>query len=172
MKKILIASAVAAVATAALAPTHPPTATFHVLLKVVSPCTVPAGAGSNINFGDVDSNAADVAKSSSISVTCSKKTPYTVGLKSTNNASTAGAGTMLAQTGGNADTVAYQLYSDANYTSVWGSTNTSGTVAGNGVGGVGNGSAQVIPVYAKVLSAALNVTPDNYKDTVTVTVRY
>lgn len=173
MKKFLLATAAVALTSAAFAATNPATATFDVKLTVVKACSVTAGAGSTIDFGTQDADATNLSANNSISVTCSKGTAYTIGLTPGNN-NTAGAGSMTAQNvapvTGNTDTVPYQLRRTSATGTAWGNTNTSGTTVGNGVSGTGNGAAQSIPVYATVPSA--NVTPDAYKDTVTVTVRY
>ena len=168
MKKLtFVATAIVAatVTSAALAATS--TSTFQVLINVAKACSVTAGAGSNINFGTVDSSATGLTANSNISVTCSKSTPYNVGLLPSNN-STTGAGVMAPAVAG-PDTVAYQLRSVSATGPVWGSTATP-TAVGNGVAGTGTGAAQTIPVFATVANA--NVTPGAYADTVTVQVNY
>ncbi|WP_432727970.1 Csu type fimbrial protein [Variovorax sp. W6] len=166
-KPSLIVAAVLAVTTSAvLAATSPATATFQVLITVAKACSVTAGAGSNINFNTVDSSATNLSASSNISVTCSKSTPYNIGLLPSNN-STTGAGVM--STAAVTDTIPYQLRSVSATGAIWGSTATS-TLPGNGVSGTGTGSAQSIPVWATV--ASVNVTPGAYLDTVTVQVNY
>jgi len=168
MKKLslIVAATLAVTTSAVLAATSPATATFQVLITVAKACSVVAGAGSKIDFGTVDSSATNLSGNSNISVTCSKTTPYNIGLLPSNN-STTGAGVMSPASG--SDTVAYQLRSVSATGAVWGSTATS-TAVGNGVAGTGTGAAQTIPVYATVASA--NVTPGAYSDTVTVQVNY
>jgi spore coat protein U-like protein len=141
--------------------------TFQVLITVAKACSVTAGNASNIDFGTVNSSATGLVASSNISVTCSKTTPYNVGLMPSNT-STTGAGVMSAPPG-NSDTVAYQLRSVSATGPIWGNTATP-TSVGNGVAGTGTGAAQVIPVFATVANA--NVTPGSYADTVTVQVNY
>ena len=167
-KPSLIVAAVLAVTTSAvLAATSPATATFQVLITVAKACSVTAGSGSNINFNTVDSSATNLSASSNISVTCSKSTPYNIGLLPSNNSST-GAGVMSPAVTG-PDTIAYQLRSVSATGPIWGNTATP-TDVGNGVAGTGNGAAQSIPVWATV--ASVNVTPGAYLDTVTVQVNY
>ncbi|MBT2334950.1 spore coat protein U domain-containing protein [Variovorax paradoxus] len=168
MKKVsLIVAAVLAVTTSAvLAATSPATATFQVLINVNKACSVVAGAASKIDFGSVDSSATNLSNSSNISVTCSKTTPYNIGLLPSNN-DTTGAGAMTPATG--TDKVFYQLRSVSATGAIWGSTATA-TAVGNGVAGTGTGVAQSIPVWATVASA--NVTPGAYSDVVTVQVNY
>ena len=171
-KLFLIAATVFAAAFAgnAAAAPNPATATFQVLIKVQKACSVTAGAASNIDFGTVDASATGLTGGSSISVTCSKKTPYSVGLLPSNN-NTTGAGSMaalnVAPVTGNTDAVPYQLRSVGTAGNVWGSTVANGAVAGTG-----NGAAQSIPVFATIPGAGANVTPDSYADTVTVQVTY
>lgn len=169
MKKpsFLLAALLAATATG-VAVADNKTSTFQVVINVAKACSVTAGTASNINFGTVDSSATGLSASSNISVTCSKTTPYNVGLQPSNS-STTGGGVMRADTGGVTDTVAYQLRSVSATGPVWGSTATE-TAVGNGVAGTGTGAAQTIPVFATVASA--NVTPGTYRDTVTVQVNY
>ncbi|MDB5932501.1 MAG: Spore coat domain protein [Polaromonas sp.] len=170
-KLVLIAAAGFAVnASAATA-----TSNFQVLMKINKVCTVAAGAGSNIQLGvvgGVDSSATNTSGTSNISVTCSKNTPYYIGL-TPSNSSTTGAGVMAAQNvapvTGNTDAVPYQLNSVSATGSAWGNTATT-TAVGNGLSGTGNGLVRTIPVFATAPSA--NFTPDNYADTVTVTVNY
>lgn len=145
----------------------PATATFQVLLTIQKTCSVTAGSGSNINLGTVAATAVNTSGTNSLSVNCSKSTPYFIGMLPS-NANTAGAGAM-AGTAVPANTVPYQLYSNAGLTTAWGNTATS-TSVGNGVAGTGTGAAQTIPVWANVPSA--NYAPDSYVDTVTVNVNF
>lgn len=147
------------------------TGTFDVRVQILSTCSVTAGAGSTIDFGSVLSTASGTAleKSSAISVSCTKGTPYFIGLKPSDG-SAAGLGEMAPLTGENPDKVPYQLRSTAGASgAIWGNTATTGTV-GNGVAGTGTGATQSHTVYATLASA--NYTADTYKDTVTVTVNY
>ncbi|MET3442367.1 spore coat protein U-like protein [Variovorax paradoxus] len=168
MKKpsFLLAAVLAVTATsAAFAATT--SSTFQVLITVNKACSVVAGAASNIDFGQVNSSTPAVSASSNINVTCSKSTPYNVGL-TPSNSSTTGAGVMLPAVAG-PDTVPYQLRSVSATGPIWGNTATA-TAVGNGVAGTGTGATQAIPVFATVANA--NVTPGAYLDTVTVTVNY
>lgn len=110
---------------------------------------------------------------STISVNCSKTTPYFIGLapSTANGGGTGGAGAMssVANAATNTDKVPYQLNQTSATGPVWGNTATTTTV-GNGVAGTGTGVAQTYTVYATAASA--NFTPDSYADTVTVNVNY
>ena len=143
---------------------------FTVSATVGKSCVVSAGSASNIQIGaasGVATNSGSNSGSSNISVTCTNKASYYIGLLPSNG-DTAGAGVMSG-TGSNTDKVPYQLNSVSATGPVWGNTATS-TAKNNGVAGTGNGAAQSIPVFATALSA--NFTPDSYTDTVTVTVNY
>lgn len=145
------------------------TGNFQVRIKIVDACSVVAGSASDIDLGEHAASDTNISGSSAISVTCSKGTPYYIGL-APSNGSTDGAGVMATATAAtHNDEVPYQLHSASAAGPIWGNTATS-TDAGNGVGGTGNGSAQSIPVYA--VAASANYTPDLYADTVTVTVNY
>lgn len=177
LSKTLLATALLATAGFALpasAATSPATATFQVLIVIQKACTVTAGAGSNINLGTVASTATNITGTSNISVTCSKTTPYYIGLapSAANGGTTTGSGAMSTADAlaGNTDKVPYQLSSTPGPSgTIWGNTATSTTV-GNGVAGTGSGVAQSIPVYATAATA--NYTPDSYADTVTVNVNF
>jgi spore coat protein U-like protein len=144
--------------------------TFPALTTVLKSCTVTAGAGSNINLGSVGANATNTSGNNTISVNCSKTTPYFIGL-APSNSNTLGAGVMSSVANGatNTDKVPYQLNQTSATGPVWGNTATTSAV-GNGVAGTGSGAAQTITVYATVADA--DYTPDSYFDTVTVNVNY
>lgn len=149
------------------------TATFQVLITILKSCSVTAGSASNINLGSVNSDQTNTSGNSTISVNCSKTTPYFIGLapSTANGGGTGGAGAMssVANAVTNTDKVPYQLNQTSATGPVWGNTATTTTV-GNGVAGTGTGVAQTYTVYATAASA--NFTPDSYADTVTVTVNY
>ena len=182
--------------------------TFNVTVKVTPTCRAvatntgqaavisndtPTLAGADINFGTQVADDANTAinvgntggATNTITVRCSKKTPYTVGLTPGNNASTSGSGIMKGGIValGNTDTVPYQLYKPTIAAGVPGapaSTNQWGNVtSGAGANVValqGNGLAAVnavrIPVYATLPANSLDVTPDRYQDQVTVTLTW
>lgn len=169
-KTLLVAALIAfgGIATAASAATNPATATFQVKLKINKACTVATTGALDFGNADADSTTDLTQSASNINVTCSKKTAYTLGLTPSSN-STNGTGTM-AGSAGNTDTIAYALFQDSADATAWG-TGTNTLTAANGLV-TGNGSAQSYTVYGKVLGSNLNVQPDSYADTVTVTVTY
>ncbi|MDQ0572830.1 spore coat protein U-like protein [Variovorax paradoxus] len=140
---------------------------FVVSATVAKSCLVTADP---LNFGTINGlpGQADRDQTSTINVTCTTPTPYTVAL-TPSNGSTTGAGTMTPTGGvpGNADTVPYRLYRNAARTTVWGSVTGTNTAAGTG-----NGAAQALTLYGRVLGTSANVRPDSYRDVVTVSVTY
>ncbi|RIX80280.1 Csu type fimbrial protein [Acidovorax cavernicola] len=172
-KHAIAAAAVSTLALASIsAQAETAGASFQVKMTILKSCSVTAGSASDINLGNaVLSSATNQTGSNTISVTCSKTTPYSIGLApSTANGGTAngtGAMSSVANSATNTDKVPYSLYSDSGYGTAWG--NTAGT-GGNVVPGVGTGLAITHTVYAKNVNA--NFTPDSYADTVTVTVTY
>jgi spore coat protein U-like protein len=166
-----VAFALLACAAASAQAANPATATFQVQITILKACTVTAGTASNINLGSVAATAVNTLGNNTITVNCSKTTPYYVGL-APSNANTAGAGVMASTTAPatNTDKVPYQLNSTTGVGgTIWGNTATS-TAVGNGVAGTGTGANQSLTVYAVAPSA--NFTPDSYADIVTVNVNY
>jgi len=139
--------------------------TLAISATKTNACTVDALA--NANLGSVAAGASVTPGSTTIRVICPTGTAYNIGVLPSNN-NTAGAGVMSA-TGGNPDTIPYQLRRTSGSGPIWGNTATP-TSTGNGVGGTGNGANQDYPVYASVPNS--NVRPGAYSDTVRVTVNY
>lgn len=164
---LIVVGAYAVAAAAAPAPAaNPATTTFQVTFKVDKSCSVSA---TDLNLGEqeVTGNVITAAATSAVTVTCSKQTGYTIALVPGNNSSV-GTGSLASVTPlTNTDTVAYQLYKTAATAgNEWGSSVGTNTVAG-----MGDGAAHAVTVYGKV-TGSVNITPDSYKDTVTVNVAY
>lgn len=136
------------------------TATFNVTAQVVSDCAI---AANNLDFGTVGALVTAVDATTTLNVTCTPTTPYTVSL----DAGT-GSGSTIADrhmaSGGNI--LKYQMYRDAGRSQQWGQTAGTDTQ-----GGTGNGSAQVLTVYGRV---PVQTTPaiGSYSSVVTATVTY
>jgi spore coat protein U-like protein len=144
--------------TSAVAQANPATTTFGVSATVLKDCIVSATA---LGFGNY-TGAVNSAQST-ITVTCTNSTTYTVGL-GTGLATGATVTTRQMQNGTNL--LNYGLFSNGTWTTNWG--NTSGT---NWVSGTGNGAGQAITVYGQI-PAGQYVTPGSYADTIAVTVTY
>ena len=168
MKKTLLVSALVALSSlSGLAVAVTATGSFDVKLKVLKACSV--SAGNAIDFGSVaSSSTTDIEKNTTISVVCSNKLSYNIGLTSTNNSGdNTGLGKMAGATSGNNDKPSYQLRQNTGTGPIWGSSIGTNTVAATG-----DGKAQSRTVYATLLGSRLNVQADDYSDKVTVTVTY
>ena len=73
---------------------------------------------------------------------------------------------MAGLTNGNTDKLAYNLYQDSGYATLWGDGTT-----GSKVSLTGTGSTQTSTVYG-TLSLNQYIKPDNYADNLTVTLTY
>ncbi len=166
MRKFISATLAAGVMTASVAQAATTTTTFAVTATVNSTCATTATA---LAFPAYTPGGGAVIQSSTVSVKCTKNTPYTVLL---NGGTTAG-GTVaqrLMASGGN--TLQYQLYTTAALGSVWGDgTGSSVTQAGTGAGVA---TANTLTVYGQVPDNVTNqaAVPASYTDTITVTVSY
>lgn len=155
-----IAFGIAAAAAIASTPAMAGTATGDVLvsLKVSSACSVTAQP---LDFGTVNSFAANIDSSSATTVKCTPQAAYSVVINYGLNAGTTTQRKLLSTT--TAATVNYDLYSDSTRSTTW--TPTSGKT------GVGDGTEQAMTIYGRVPTQTA-VAAGDYKDTVTVTVNY
>ena len=139
------------------------TSTFDVTLKIVANCVI---AANPLDFGQSQGVlSSNVSVNTTMNVTCSNTTPYNVGLSAGTGANSVGTTRYLSGTGGNTETVAFNLF-QTNGATVWG--DTQGT---NTKGSVGSGAAQAITVYGQV-PVQNTPAPDTYKSTITATVYF
>lgn len=163
MKSALLAAILGCLAlgltpTSAVAQTNPATTTFTVSATVLKDCTVGATA---LSFGNY--TGALNSATSTVTVTCTNSTAYTVGL-GPGLATGATVTTRQMQNGSNL--LNYGLFSNGTWTTNWG--NTSAT---NWVTGTGTGAAQALTVYGQI-PASQYVVPGAYADTIAVSVAY
>ncbi|MBS0379727.1 MAG: spore coat protein U domain-containing protein [Proteobacteria bacterium] len=166
-RNLSVAIFVAALSGTALAGTA--TTTFGVSVTVNSNCLVSA---SNLAFPNYTPAGGNQTASTTVSVRCTKGSPFTVAL----NAGTTTGGTFAQRlmSNGAGQTVEYNLYTVSNFATVWGDgTAGTSTVAGTGAG-VAAGNAISETVYGQLVDSAANqgVPPGSYTDTITVTVSY
>ena len=139
--------------------------TFQVGATILVACNV---TGSTLTFGgalDPLQTPGPVDASTTLNLTCTKTTPYSVALSAGANAGNASAfGSRVMKSGNNS--LPYQLYLDSGRTQVWGDGNSSGVYTGTGTG-----SQQQLTVYGRLPSLA-GIVPGNYADTVTLTITY
>lgn len=144
--------------TSAVAQADPATTTFGVSATVLKDCIVSATA---LGFGNY-TGAVNTANST-VTVTCTNSTTYTVGLGA---GLATGATVTTRQMQNGAALLNYGLYSNTGLTTNWGNTSLT-----NWVSGTGNGAAQALTVYGQI-PAAQYVAPGSYTDTIAVTVTY
>jgi spore coat protein U-like protein len=145
---------------AALAPAATKTAKFNVTATVQSDCTVTA---TNLAFGTVGILEGNVDATSTITITCTPNTAYTLGL---NEGTTAGSTVDARFMSNGAARLGFQLYSDSQHTQIWGITDGVNTV-----GGTGTGQASDYTVYGRIPSQATPAT-GNYITEITATITY
>jgi len=144
---------------------NPATTTFQVKTTVLKACTVAATTMDFSNYDPLSNTPLDITNS--VNITCTKNTSYTVAL----NAGTTSGGTCaqrrLAESGEGADTMKYNIYTDNTHTSIWGD-GTGGSITQTGSG---SGTSQTLTGYGRI-PAGQYCEPNNYTDTVTITVTY
>lgn len=162
LKSTLIAAAGLLFANSALAATA--TATFQVTATVANSCLVSA---TNLNFGAYDPAAA-LDGTSTITVTCTAQTPYTIGLDA-GQQSTGANGTTRAMIGNDTATTLlnYELYTESGRTTAWGDIGGTTTVAQSAL----TGGPLPYTVYGQI-PASQYVPAASYVDTINVTVAY
>jgi spore coat protein U-like protein len=145
------------------------TSTFTVSVTISSACSISAG---NLDFGSQGLLSANVDATSTISVTCTNSTPYSVGLD--NGQNFAAGSRRMRDTGAGTTYVNFGLYTDAARTSGWTTTTAAGSCTGGAntcALGTGSGSAQSITVYGRIPPQATPA-PATFNDTVTATITY
>ncbi|WP_043689762.1 Csu type fimbrial protein [Luteimonas huabeiensis] len=138
---------------------------FSAQAAVPHRCTL--SSATDLAFGTVAGRVAQpVDQASTLTFTCTGRTPWNVALDTGLYAS--GGTRRMRREGGGEHYVAYELYRDPARTLRWGAVPGSDTATGTGTG---TGGAQSVTVYGRV--PAIQVVPaGDYRDTVTVTVSY
>ena len=145
------------------------TAALTVQITITAACSVNAATldfGSNAGTALLAGNA---NASTSVSVTCTSGSPYSIGMDNGQNA-TGSQRRMI--NGGNY--ISYNLYTDSGHLNAWttASNSTTCTSANSCVLATGNGSAQSSTIYGVVPSVAVAPAAGSYADSVTMTVTY
>lgn len=163
MQRALLAAGLIAATTGALAAAV--TTTFQVQASVTKQCSVSAV---NLTFPAVDPLSSQTDGATTVTVNCTKNSPYTVGLDA---GVTTGATIAQRKMANGADIMNYNLYTDAARSIIWGNS----AVAPTWVSGTGAGmqTPQVLNVYGRVASGQTNLAVGTYTETaITVTVTY
>lgn len=136
--------------------------TFVVSAEVIDACNLTANDLDFGNYSSISGNYVDAT--TTLDVTCTNGTSYTVEL---NVGTTTGAtftGRLLTDT---TNTLEYNLYTTSGRTTVWG----DGSGATQTMAGTGNGSLQSLTVYGRIpASQAMPV--GSYTDTITAEVSF
>lgn len=138
------------------------TDTFDVKITITNECNI-STAPTDIDFGSNSSQAAaDITATGTFEVNCTPNASYTLGL----DGGEAGDVNARMMSSGS-ETIAYQLYQDAGYTTPW------GLAGSDRLGGTGTGSPVTHTIYGRVAHGAnINVPAGNYDDTVTLDVTF
>ncbi|WP_288194985.1 spore coat U domain-containing protein [uncultured Phyllobacterium sp.] len=176
---------------------------LEVNVELRAECSVDVGGGV-LDFGNHDRVNEDIKIQGSIQVQCNNLTRYSISLnngRNYNNEGTENLDTGRKMKSDSGSLIAYELYTDAGYNTIWGETEEKTTVTARvprpptfdprriqesyinensinkrrsvSVKESADGRVQSIPIYGRVLkSDALSALPGRYSDTVTVTVSY
>jgi spore coat protein U-like protein len=167
MRKFLLATATAGALLIAAqgANALTTTSTFTVNATVLKNCSV---LSSNLAFGNYTPGGGNIDSTSTVTVKCTKNTPYTVALdKGTTTGGTIAQRLMV----NGANTLQYNLFTDTTRTTLWGDGTTGTAAAGTGAGFA---TTTALTVYGRLPDNATNQNAaiGTYADTVTVTVTY
>ena len=157
--KVAIGAA-SAVAMTGAAQAATATSSMSVTATVSTTCAVSA---TPLAFGTYAASTASTG-SSTIGVTCTNGTAYSVGLDAGAGSGATTSNRLLTGSGGG--TLAYTLYRDSGRTQNWGNTIGTDTQSGTGTG-----LAQTLNVYGRIAAGATALA-GSYTDTVTVTLTY
>jgi spore coat protein U-like protein len=166
MRKILTATLAAASLTAGVAQATTTTTTFAVTATVLSTCSATAAT---LAFPNYTPGGGAQIGNTTISVKCTKNTPFTVALDA---GSTTGDTFAQRLMGSGANTLQYNLFTTAGLGTIFGDgTGGTATVPGTGLGVA---TANSVQVFGQVPDSATNqaAVAGSYSDTITVTVTY
>jgi len=166
MRKIHAVSLILGALVAGIANSATSTTTFAVTSTLLATCSATATA---LAFSAYTPGGGAVANNGTVNVKCTKNTPYTVAL---NGGTTAGGTVAQRLMAFGANTLQYNLYTTAAFTTVFGDgSGASKTEAGTGAG---IATATAFTVFGQLPDNATNqaAVPGSYTDTITVTVTY
>lgn len=135
-------------------------------LTYQSECRV--GTISSLEFGTSGFIAASIDAATSVSLTCTRTTPFKVGLGPGSAAGATTSSRKMTRTAPPLSTVDYGLYRDPARTQNWGNDTAGGTDTANGAG---SGTASSYAIYGRV-PPQVTPEPGDYQDTVVLTVAF
>jgi len=130
---------------------------FVVQLTVTERCEIQSTQSHSIDFGSIQRSTNNVSSSGSLNVSCSQNTPYSIALHSDKT---------LKNTQDSSIQVPYQLYQEAGFKTVWGSSSQENFAS------TGTGADQNFKIWAKINEGATNIPAGVYIDTVIATITY
>lgn len=142
------------------------TTTFFVNANISPRCSSISSSGLDFATGYAPLSGQSATATGSISVLCAKDTYYEISLD-VGQGSGASYGDGRVMTNG-VDTLKYNIYTDASYSTVWGDGTSGSTV----LTGTGDGSFQDYVIYGKIPESQTNASRGAYSDLVTATVSY
>src|ERR1700722_7497815 len=166
MRKIQAMTLIFGAALAGVAGSPPTTPTFAV---TDTGQAARSATATTLAFSAYTPGAGAKANNSTISVKCTKNTPYTISL---NGGSTAGGTIAQRLMASGANTLQYNLFTTAAFGQIFGDgSGTSKTVTGTGAGVA---TANAVTVFGQLPDSAANqaAVAGSYSDTITVTVTY
>jgi len=145
------------------------TAVLSVSIVITASCTINPATLVFATTSGTSLLTTAVNGSSSVSVTCTSGSPYSIAMDNGSNPS----GSQRRMISGS-NFLSYNLYVDAAHTLAWSTATGPGTCtnAGECYLGTGNGSAQSINIYGVVPTTATAAPPGTYTDTVTMTITF
>jgi len=160
MRKIILAAAGAGMVAATPAVAGTNSSTLTVTAEVVDSCEVSDATLAWTGLGVLAGSDHDT--STSMSITCTDGSAYSVSMGGGNNVS----GGQRYMAGSGTDTIPYDLYLGVP---------ASGTllpVSTAVAAGTGDGTAQTLTIGGRIPSSASNVAADSYSDSVAVTISF
>ena len=130
---------------------------FVVQLTVTERCEIQSTQSQSIDFGSIQRSTNNVSSSGSLNISCSQNTPYSIALHSNKT---------LKNTQDSSIQVPYQLYQEAGFKTVWGSSSQENFAS------TGTGADQNFKIWAKINEGATNIPAGVYIDTVIATITY
>lgn len=130
---------------------------FVVQLTVTERCEIQSTQSQSIDFGSIQRSTNNVSSSGSLNISCSQNTPYSIALHSDKT---------LKNTQDSSIQVPYQLYQEAGFKTVWGSSSQENFAS------TGTGANQNFKIWAKINEGATNIPAGVYIDTVIATITY
>lgn len=165
LSKLVIAASVLATSGGVLGGTD----TDTLLVTATVPATCSVGAGT-LDFGEIDPTVQNFAEST-ITVSCTALTFYTVGLDGGSNPGTTPFGFPFRRMGTAGSTIGYDLFTDPDHQNPWGDEGVGDTYERPPLETFG--TVQDIPVYGVTEPlVSVNVSTGSYQDDVFVTVDF